>query len=682
MIKTIGCIITCGWLAGNIIAKDERAAMPTPLMVAETRLVAEMMDTIVLSTGTPSIGGDEGVLTRFMASLDPLHLFFLEDQKESLVSRYEDGPHASFFKNGDLSACFEALSMYKAAVAARAAWIQTRLDAEWRFDTDETFVLESKVWPKSENEADERWQTRLKHEILIELLQDTPREQAIDLVRERYQRIARTASQCSPSRAQELFINAMLHSIDEQSSFYSSRTLQELRAEMKSEQVGIGAMLRRSPSSDYAEISTIMEGGPADRSGLVAPGSLVCFVTEGSAHVDAAQMSLPEVANLTAGPRGTTITLTLAPPPYHLDARRFRVQIERDRVPLQQARAYHWTARSTEGTNATVGVIDIPSFYGVSDQNDDSQRTVSEHVEAILANMQKSRVQAIVLDLRRNEGGLLDEAIALANLFVGDVPVVQLVRARRPVEVMRGKRQKIVFAGPLVLLLSRESAAASEIFADTLKHYGKAVLVGDRRTAGRGDIQQFFSLEDYLPKKILKKAAPSGAKLTIASFYMPSGRSVSGVGIETDIHLPSIRDAIAEWIPHHGARVPARPAINPASKPKTWAPQFVKNLEERSLARQNEREEFSHLNAYIEWLAGQGPLEQLSLNQHARIKRRDAAKAKQRAFDEAINSLPKAMNGEAIDTSEDASRIVDLHLEESVRIAIDAAADWKKRLAD
>ena len=329
--------------------------------------------------------------------------------------------------------------------------------------------------------------------------------------------------------------------LDPHTRYLSPENLEDLRIHMQLSLEGIGAML--SSDNGFTVIEELIPGGSAERSGLLKPKDKIIAVTqERGKPVDVIDLDLRDVVKMIRGKKGTKVTLTILRQAEHTN--RFNAKIMRDKINIKEQEAkIAYETRTANGRKYRFGVIDLPSFYG----DEKEKKSCYEDVKNLLAEAKRQRVDGIVLDLSRNGGGLLTEAVQLAGLFLADGGIVATKDSRGQIKIlangsaasgMKGDKRKVItlpaeapraiYTGPLVVLTSRLSASASEIVAGALKDYHRAVIVGSDRTFGKGSVQAL----NPLPRDL------GGMKVTTALYFLPGGKSTQKVGVEADVRLP------------------------------------------------------------------------------------------------------------------------------------------------
>jgi carboxyl-terminal processing protease len=389
--------------------------------------------------------------------------------------------------------------------------------------------------------AHELWRQQLRAEYLEEKLAAKPSHDIAAALIKRHEQQLKTMSELGDDEVLEVYLDALAHVYDPHSDYLGKESMESLSISLHLSLFGIGAAL--GMDDGLCTIRELVPGGPAALSGALKPGDrIVAVAQDGKAPVDVTSMPLTRIVALIRGPKGTVVTLTILP----AAGARKTVRLTRAEVKLedQQAKArIVELPRAGGGKPLRLGVIDLPSFYSGGDDN--RRHGATADVARLLAKLEEEKVEGVVLDLRRNGGGSLQEAVDLTALFVGDGPVVQTRDADNAIDVEASKGATARYTGPLIVLISRFSASASEIVAGALQDYGRAIVVGDPSTFGKGTVQTIMPLDRVMDQAGLSHAEDPGAlKLTISKFYRPSGASTELRGVASDIVIPAVSGAV------------------------------------------------------------------------------------------------------------------------------------------
>lgn len=575
----------------------------------------------------------------YMKALDYNHMFFYESDLAKFQNKWSS-QLPGMTNHGDMTMAYAIFDVFRRRLDERVAWIEERLKKPFNFDADDYYDIDrSKTpWPKDKPEADNLWERRLKFDILQEKLatkkaNKDKNEDPIKTVAKRYQRLQKTSLDYDNEDIVQTYLSALTELYDPHSQYMSPSTLDDFAIGMKLSLVGIGAVL--TSEDGYCTVKEIIPGGPADMDKKLKVNDRIVAVAQGDEpYVDVVDMKLRNVVKMIRGEKNTEVKLKIIPANAPDPSQLKEIKLTRDKIELtaQQASAQVIERKEEDDKIARIGVIELPSFYGDIGSDDDttsetSARSTTEDVTLLLEKLKHEKIDGLILDLRRNGGGLLDEAIRLTGLFIDQGPVVQVKDNNGKIRV-RGisNKHSALYNGPMIVLTSRQSASASEILAGALQNYERAIIVGDKSTHGKGTVQAVVELNRFL-------SAPnqnSGAvKLTIQKFYLPNGHSTQNRGIVPDISLPSYNDylKIGETdFPH------ALPwdEIKPAKFQKVDSSEleWVKELRKRSQKRIANNKLFQLFIEDVQRLKKRMEEGKISLNEAKRLKERNVEKAR------------------------------------------------------
>jgi carboxyl-terminal processing protease len=537
-------------------------------------------------------------LRLYIKSLDPLKLYFYQSDINEFRTKYEE-TLCDLTKQRNIKPAFEIYNRYLDRIKERVDMIMKILDTPQDFTLDEEivrdkskdFTLDEKVltekglqlWPKTPEEAYDRWCKRIKSDILSlksEVLeQEKERQKAIaegkepkkveqrdpiERLQKRYLsfrkrmllenhiasgKILDDIKKAANDDVMEAYLSAISGALDPHTAYMSPKTLEDFNNMMRKALEGIGATL--TSEDGYTVVKKLVKGGPADKSGELKENDKITGVgqeKDGKIE-DVVDSKLSDVVKLIRGPKGTVVRLELAP----ADGTATKIiEIVRDKVDLKDQAAtsdVFDVGKKAEGTPYKIGVIDLPDFYLDMDafrRNDPNARSTTADVKEILKEFVEKNVDLVVLDLKSNGGGSLQEAIALTGLFIESGNVVQTKdEASSRAQQRDDNDPNCDWTGPLVVVTSKLSASASEIFAGAIKDYKRGLIVGDSRTHGKGTVQQMRDLSEILFSS--SNNVDLGAiKITIQGFYRPSGVSPQREGVSADVIIPSYTDVLED----------------------------------------------------------------------------------------------------------------------------------------
>lgn len=687
-------------------AELDRNLQTTPLMRLEAQALVSMLSEIHYNRDGVKSADYPQLVSDFMEQLDPQHLFFTAEDAATLKAMYGPRLETDLALLGNIDAAFDVFRVYEKRIRERTTWVFGKLGDEYDFTKDESYTPDrtKSAWPGAGAEADELWRRRVKYELIQEMLGGKKTvADARDTVRKRYERMVKNIDDLESSDIEEMYLTCLTKMYDPHSSFFSADTLEDFSIQMKLSLIGIGAVLGLDDEG-YCVVREVVPGGPADLSGQIKTNDKIVAVQQnGGENVEIIGMKLRRIVDMIRGKKDTRVTLTILPHDAIDSTKTKEVLITRDLIKLNSARASAaiYDVPTSDDKTTPVGVITLNSFYGpAEDPTDaDSRSTASKDVAELVGKLKKSGITALVIDLRRNGGGLLSEAIDMTGLFIQDGPVVQVRDYAGHLAVDRDLDSSIAYDGPLVILTSRYSASASEIFAGALQNYGRAVIVGDSSTHGKGTVQAVLEMKNYLSSRVTDVSRAGAAKLTIQKFYLPNGSSTQKKGVVPDIPLPSIDDflPIGESDLPHALVWDEIKTTRFAGKPLSNT--FVEPLLQASLQRQQNLEEFSYLKKGIDWFKLHQDRKEVSLN----LATREAEKAANDAFKKeqdserdklALTNYPKrevkldsviaaeasgskdavasVEEGDPDNPDDKAEDFFDVHLREALRVVTDA----------
>src|SRR5213595_710152 len=480
-------------------------------------------------------------LQTYLELLDYSHLFFTQQDVDALNAKYGNSIAGDVLL-GTLKPAYEIYDLYAKRVDERVAKVKELLKEPIDFKSDTTIELsrQKSAWPKDQAEADRLWRGRITNELLQEHLSEHPIEPAPQLVTRRYDRLGRTVHEQDKDEQMKLFLDALAQTYDPHSEYLSKADMKNFSINMGLSLVGIGAMLRTEDG--YAKIESLVPGGPAQVDGRLKVGDRITAVGQATGDfVDVRDMRLDKVVEMIRGKKGSKVRLLVIPTDAADPSKRKNVELVRDEIKLkdQEARADIIIKKDDEGRAVKLGWITLPSFYADMDHH---AKSTTKDVLALLKRLKKENIAGLVVDLRRNGGGSLEEVISLTGLFLKSGPILQTKGSNGNIVVSSDPDPGIAYSGPLVVLTSRQSASASEIFAAALQDYGRAVVVGDQCTFGKGTVQTILDIGNYTSLLGSRSHKDGALKLTIQKFYRVAGGSTQLHGVASDIVLPSLTD--------------------------------------------------------------------------------------------------------------------------------------------
>jgi carboxyl-terminal processing protease len=483
------------------------------------------------------------ILDRYLDAIDGgRSYFYASDIAEFEKYRYELD---DAIKSGDVEPAFVIFRRYQQRSRERMNYAIELLAKKPDFDVDESFNFdrEKEPWPANAVEMNELWRKRVKNDALSLVTAGKQWPEAADVLRKRYEHVAKRMDQSKPDDVFEAFMNAFVLSLDPHSNYFSARNSEEYNIQMSLSYEGIGASLQLT--DDYVTVIDVIAGGPAAVSGKLAASDRITAVGEGKTGelVDVIGWRLDDVVQKIRGPGGTLVRLQLLPSGAAPGSVQKVVEFTRNRVSLE-AQASHKAMRTVarNGRDVKVGIITVPSFYQDYDASRAGAkdfRSTTRDVQRLIGELRKDGAEVLIMDLRANGGGYLPEAESLTGLFIDRGPVVQLRDTTGRIEVDDDPDPAIFYSGPMIVLVDRFSASASEIFAGAIQDYGRALIVG-QQTYGKGTVQNAHPLNYTI---FGRKPELGQLNVTIGKYYRITGESTQDRGVTPDIALPSLIDA-------------------------------------------------------------------------------------------------------------------------------------------
>ena len=482
------------------------------------------------------------IFKHYLEDLDPNRSYFLQSDIDSIsATKLTLGDD---IRDGHLQPAFDIYNIFQKRVGERQHYALQMLTHEPDFTVKERFVFDrSKApWAKDDAELDDIWRQRVKNDVLNLLLAGKTWPQASDTLRKRYQNFAYRTRQVSAEDVFSLFMNAYAHSVDPHSDYFSPSQSQEFQIQMSLKLQGIGASL--ISEGEYTRVDHLLPGGPAARDKRLQPDDRITGVGQGD-HGDITDVvgwRLDDVVALIRGNPGSVVRLQILPAGAPPGSPEKILQLTRDNVKLEAQAAHKKVVDVTRGKQPyKVGVITVPGFYEDLEarmQGDKNYTSTTHDVRRLVNELKAEHVDGIVMDLRNNGGGSLKEAEDLTGLFIPDGPVVQIRHQGGRIDVEdEDDDSGVLYSGPLVVLVNRFTASASEIFAAAIQDYRRGLVVGSV-TYGKGTVQQLVDLSRFIPGD-----GDSGQlKLTVDKFYRVSGSSTQNKGVSPDITLPALVD--------------------------------------------------------------------------------------------------------------------------------------------
>ena len=483
------------------------------------------------------------ILNNYLNTLDSQKIYFTQSDI-NYFQRYRYKIDDAL-KNGNLEPIFDIFRIYRLRVQQRIEYSIKIINSTNSFLAEEEydFGRDNVKWQKDVSILDTSWEKKSKNDLLSILLAGQEINTAKKTLNKRYQKFLNRINNYDSNDVIDIFLNSYVHFLDPHSNYLNPNRAEEYEIQTTLSYQGIGARLELS--DDYVQIQSIIPGSPAFKNGELKPLDKIIGVLDNESNdlVDVIGWELDEVVKLIRGPKNTDVTLQILPTGSNPDGNPYLLTLERDEVELEQqaASSYIETIINSQGTYS-IGIIKVPSFYQdftARRRGDKDYRSTTLDVKKIVENLVDIGIDALTIDLRGNSGGLLDEAASLTGLFINDGPLVQLKGINEKIDVIEDPIPGSIYDGPMVVLIDRFSASASEIFAGAIQDYSRGIIIG-QKTYGKGSVQSLYPLDRY--SRFTSKKGFGQLTLTIAKYYRVTGAGTQNKGVIPDIVLPSFID--------------------------------------------------------------------------------------------------------------------------------------------
>ncbi|MDX2039276.1 MAG: carboxy terminal-processing peptidase [Isosphaeraceae bacterium] len=478
----------------------------------------------------------------FLEDLDPLKYVFLAadvDEFRADATKLDD-----MIKQGDISFAKRVFERYVKRSDERHAAAMKLLEEKPDFTIDESMSddFDEMPWPKDEAEARERLRKRIKYQLLVDKVADKPEAKSLKTLGGYYRDRNRTVHQLTGDDLLELYLTSLMKTFDPHSNYMTKNTYEDfVNSALHLSLSGIGAQLAQEDGVPV--VKELVPGGPADLDGRIqVEDKIVGLIKPDGEEESFLEKRLTDIVRKIRGEAGTKVKIVVQP----ADAQERKVyELTRAKIDLKEDRAKGDVVEKKVGDKTLrIGVIHLPTFYGDSAaalRGNPDAVSATEDCRKIIRGFEGKNVDCVVVDLRGNGGGLLNEAITLSGLFIDKGPVVQ-VRDAQQVKVYDDEENGAIWEGPMVVLIDRNSASASEIFAGVIKDYGRGLVIGDSSTFGKGTVQQMVPINEQFRFRAPNVPDFGALKLTIQQFYRANGESTQIRGVVPDIKLPNLFD--------------------------------------------------------------------------------------------------------------------------------------------
>jgi carboxyl-terminal processing protease len=530
---------------GSVIAGSNdsiKHLIPEEKYTEETKIIMELLERYHYRKQPLNDSLSSVILDNYVTSLDYNKSFFLQSDIDSFEPyRFE---FDDVIEDGDMNIAFDIFNVFQDRFIERMAYVDTLLNHEFDFTKSE--VIETNrdelVWATTADDLNETWRKSLKSQVLNLKLTGKDIEASYEVIDKRYDRYRTVIRQYKSSDVYQIFMNAFTESYDPHTNYFNPITAENFDIEMSRSLEGIGARL--SKEGDYTIVVDIVAGGPAYRSNSLHKDDRITGVGQDidGEIVDVVGWRNDDVVQLIRGKKGTTVRLEILEAEEGANATPKVITLVRDKINLDDQKAKSKVIPfSKNGTIYNMGVITVPDFYkDFSEEREGNENfnSTTRDVKKLLEDLNAQNIDGLLIDLRRNGGGSLDEAIELSGLFIKDGPVVQVRDRQDKIDIGKDEDSGVYYDGPLTVLINRSSASASEIFSGAIQDYKRGVILGEQ-SYGKGTVQNYIDLN-----RVVRKAGNEygNLKITLAKYYRITGSSTQQVGVTPDIGFPSSFD--------------------------------------------------------------------------------------------------------------------------------------------
>ena len=578
------------------------------------------------------------IFDAYIKSLDGQKIFFLQSDIDQL-STFRTMLDDAILKE-DLSIPFEIFNLYQQRIVDRITYARSLLKKGFDFKVDENSQLtrEKSPWAKSQDEMNDIWRKRVKNDWLRLKLAGKNDKSIIDTLDKRYENNLKSNAKFKSDDVFQSFMNAYTMTIDPHTNYFGIQQSDDFDISMKLSLVGIGAVLQ--DKDEYTTIRELVVGSPAALSGKLEVGDRIVGVGQGvnGAVTDVMGWRLDDTVALIRGAENSVVVLDILPVTASTDSKHKLIALTRKKISLEQQAAKKSIIKVTDnGVTHQIGVISLPVFYQdfeARQNGDKSFKSATRDVSLLLEELKKDKVDSVLVDLRNNGGGSLDEAIELTGLFINKGPVLQERNDKGVIKVDSDTRKGALWDGPLGILINRGSASASEIFAAAIQDYGRGVIIGEQ-SFGKGTVQSVINLD-----QLVKNDKPKFGelKMTVAQFFRINGGTTQLRGVTPDISLPTITDLDNSGESSYDNPLPwsqiKSAEFTSAGDLKTVIPKLIANHNSRI----SKDKDFQYLQEDITEYKNQLDKNLISLNEAQRIKEREVQEKRLASREKTSNS--------------------------------------------
>lgn len=639
------------------------------------------------------------LVEEYFKALDPQKCYFYQSDIDSFAVYNTELDDQIF--NGNVDFAFDVFDLFQKRINERVEYAEKRLEKPFDFTKEETMPVSRKdsSYFKTEEEMNEFWRKKVKASLLTYVIIDEsmkrkeeegeltdtdkkflkntellyskpPKERALKI----YKRFSKKFEDYDTNDVLELYLATLTRLYDPHSTYMSGKSLEDFTIQMSLSLQGIGATL--TTDDGFAKIVKVVAGGPAAKDGRLKEGDLIIAVgNEGDEPVDIIDMELDKAVTYIRGEKGSKVVLTVIDGDKGLGSKPYNITLTRDEIKLEESAAKgEVKSFEKDGKEYKLGILSIPSFYadfkGLN-SHEEGAKSLTNDLINIITEMNNQDIDGLVVDLRANGGGSLEEAVNSTGLFFPEGPVVQISSGGLfPKKIREDSDPDMLYKGPMVVMVNGLSASASEIFAGAIQDYNRGIVVGDTKTHGKGTVQTMYDLNRITRFKELKDRNSGALKLTIQKFYRITGKSTQKEGVRSDITFPSFTDKMEVFeddLPYHMKYT----EIEPTEVNYDFGIAKYRNiLAEKSYSRQSSDSSFISLKEEIAKFEKELNKKEVSLNLDKRLEQteenEESAKLRRKLY---LGTNDRSSTDDNIENEED--ELEDIYLTESFNILTD-----------
>jgi len=615
----------------DVLPDDDEQNIPEILQLnAEdaylTRLVAAISERAHYSQSKIDNESSIKILNEYIDTLDRNKMYF--SQTDIIYFQRYKYQLDDSLRDGELRPIFDIFSTYRLRVQQRLDHSLQIIDAIENFESEDEYQFKNtrNKWKYDEKMINDEWAKKTTNDLLSLVIAGQELDAAKETLSKRYTRFIERINEYDEQDVLNIFLNAYMNHLDPHSSYLNPSEAEEYEIQTSLSYQGIGARLQTN--DDFIQIVDLIPGGPAFKDGTIKPLDKIIGVYKDEKMIDVIGWDVNEVVKLIRGPKGSVVILKILPTGQEGDAIAYEISLTRDEISLEEQAASSFIKTiKDDNQEYQIGVIKIPGFYqdyAARRRGEKDYKSTTSDVKKIVGEFKEIGIDGLVIDLRGNSGGLLDEATGLTGLFIDEGPVVQLKDMDNNIEVIDDPIPGTIYDGPMSVVIDRFSASASEIFAAAIQDYSRGLVIG-QKSFGKGSVQNLYPLDRYSRYKSEKGFGQ--LTLTIAKYYRVNGSGTQNKGVIPDIALPSFIDETIVGEENKNNTLPWDQIIglNYSNDPEL---EVTKNIITRNhQIREKDNPAIQYMNDEIEYFEEESQIELITLNYEKRLKRRDSKKA-------------------------------------------------------